>query len=304
MGYADLDNPIRRKATLLKWLREFGFTTTEIVRCVGITHTDLTQYRREGLISSVKTAWRPLRGRKPSPIWVWRLTKQGCRLANQNPKNEKCRLPFDEPLPVRTLAHDLITQAAVIIEYELWAAKKGGRVSGTTQVEVEGELFRPDAIIDTKHGRTYIEVEKSSSIKRRNKGLVPELSAHLFYKKLDYLTRSGDVIVWLWTRKQAEDLAYWIDVYAQEGRPYKDVGYAKIAGGRMLSCFGEAVWQGKGEVSYHWVQQDENDYGPSGIWQVLPHPNPRFRAGQEPDKIRLNLPKQRPKRVVSPGSPG
>jgi hypothetical protein len=47
MGYADLDSPIRRKATLLKWLREFGFTTTDIVRCVGITHTDLTQYRRE-----------------------------------------------------------------------------------------------------------------------------------------------------------------------------------------------------------------------------------------------------------------
>lgn len=253
MGYADLDNPIQRKEPLSKCLREFGFATTAIVRCVGITHTDLTQYRREGLISSVKTAWRPLRGRKPSPIWVWRLTKQGCRLANQNPKNDKCRLPFDEPLPVRTLAHDLITQAAVIVEYDLWVAKKGGRVLGTSQVEIDGELFRPDAIISRKHRRTYIEVEKSSSIKRRNKGLVPELSAHLFYKKLDYLTRSGDVIVWLWTRKQAEGLAYWVDVYAQEGRPYKDVGYAKIAGGRVLSCFGEPVWQGKGEVSYHWV---------------------------------------------------
>lgn len=94
-------------------------------------------------------------------------------------------------------------QAAVIFEYDLWAAKKGGRVSGTTQVEVDGELFRPDAITDTKHRRTYIEVEKSSSIKRRNKVQVPELSAHLFYKKLDYLTRSGDVLVWLWTRKWA-----------------------------------------------------------------------------------------------------
>ena len=38
MGYADLDDPIRRKASLLKWLREFGFTTTDIVRCVGLLH--------------------------------------------------------------------------------------------------------------------------------------------------------------------------------------------------------------------------------------------------------------------------
>lgn len=294
-----LDIPLRRKSIMLKWLSEFGFATTSILASLGITHNDLTSWREEGLIISIKTTWRPLRGRAPTAIWVWRFTKAGCRLANKQHKR-KCRLSADRDLPTRSLSHDLLNQAAVIVEMNEWGVSEGGRVTGTTEIEINNESFRPDSIISTSKRRVFIEMEKSSSIKRREKGLNPELGADLFIRKIDCLTQLGDVIIWTWTKKQAEDLSRRIDRHRFGDEPYSLARWINSGLTRMLHCSGETVWKGQGEIIFRWVQKDDEDYGESGIWMILPHPNRKSRTDTTSGRILLDLPKLKRRKPRKP----
>ncbi len=230
-----LPSPAERMRRMFFWMYHFSITTKNILIHLGLTHNQISQLSKDGILEHQTRSWRPTSRSESTQVTCWRLTAKG-----QKQMREHMQQPWEDrhyvhpqPPTDSELSHDLQLQAFLVQLYARDQIKSmvgpalirhGFLKRDLTQLDFpplfRGQAWQFDALIRSQEmiNGQLIEAQYAIELERSKKKSIKDKQR--FFDKLSSVRRGPwRVVILAETESAAQDWRSELNVWRDIGRP-------------------------------------------------------------------------------------